>query len=108
METTKKTVFNDKLTYIYLELPKFNKTENELKTRFDKWLYVLKNLPKLDRFPAKMKDIVFEKLFKVAEIAMFEPVERETYEDSLKIYRDLKNSMDTAEQDGKEKGKRED
>ena len=107
METTKKTVFNDKLTYIYLELPKFNKTENELKTRFDKWLYVLKNLPKLDRLPAKMKDIVFEKLFKVAEIAMFEPVERETYEDSLKIYRDLKNSMDTAEQDGKEKGGKE-
>ena len=107
METTKKTVFNDKLTYIYLELPKFNKTEKELETRFDKWLYVLKNLPKLDRLPAKMKDIVFEKLFKVAEIAMFEPVEREIYEDSLKYYRDLVNSMDTAEQDGKEKGKRE-
>ena len=99
METTKKTVFNDKLTYIYLELPKFNKTEKELETRFDKWLYVLKNLPKLDRLPAKMKDIVFEKLFKVAEIAMFEPVEREIYEDSLKVYRDLKNSMDTAQED---------
>ena len=53
-----------------------------------------------------MKDIIFEKLFKVAEIAMFEPVEREIYEDSLKLYRDLKNSMDTAEQDGEEKGKR--
>ena len=106
METTKKTVFNDKLTYIYLELPKFNKTEKELKTRFDKWLYVLKNLPKLDRLPAKMKDIIFEKLFKVAEIAMFEPVEREIYEDSLKNYRDLVNSIETAEQDGEEKGKR--
>ena len=70
METTKKTVFNDKLTYIYLELPKFNKNENELITRFDKWLYVLKNLPKLDRLPAEMKDAVFEKLFKIAEIAM--------------------------------------
>ena len=103
METTKKTVFNDKLTYIYLELPKFNKTEKELETRFDKWLYVLKNLPKLDRLPAKMKDIVFEKLFKVAEIAMFEPIEREIYEDSLKNYRDLINSIDTAEQDGRKK-----
>lgn len=99
METTKKTVFNDKLTYIYLELPKFNKTENELVTRFDKWLYVLKNLPKLDRLPAKMKDAVFEKLFKIAEIAKFEPNEREIYEDSLKVYRDLKNTMDTAIED---------
>ncbi|MBP7497190.1 MAG: PD-(D/E)XK nuclease family transposase [Bacteroidales bacterium] len=96
METTKKTVFNDKLTYIYLELPKFNKTENDLITRFDKWLFVLKNLPKLDRLPAKMKDTIFEKLFKVAEISRFEPIEREIYEDSLKVYRDLKNTIDTA------------
>ena len=52
-------------------------------------------------------DFGFKKLFKVAEIAMFEPVGREIYEDSLKNYRDLVNSIDTAEQDGKEKGKKE-
>ena len=33
-------VFYDKLKFIYLELPKFKKKEEELKTRFDKWLYV--------------------------------------------------------------------
>ena len=32
----------------------------------------------------------------VAEIAKFTPVELKEYEDSLKTYRDLKNSLDTA------------
>ena len=40
-ESEIKKVFYDKLTYIYLSMPKFNKTLDELETRFDKWLYVL-------------------------------------------------------------------
>jgi len=50
-DTKNKAVFYDKLTYIYLELPKFTKTLEQIETRFEKWLYVLKNLPKLDRLP---------------------------------------------------------
>lgn len=49
IETNK--VFYDKLTFIYLEMPKFKKTIDELETRFDKWLYVISNLNKLDRIP---------------------------------------------------------
>jgi predicted transposase/invertase (TIGR01784 family) len=37
-------VFYDKLTYIYLEMPKFSKTIDELETHFDKWLYIIQNL----------------------------------------------------------------
>lgn len=37
-------VFNDKLSFKYVEIAKFNKTEEELDTLYDKWLYVLKNL----------------------------------------------------------------
>ena len=36
-----------------------------------------------------------------AEIAKFTPVELKEYEDSLKTYRDLKNSLDTAEEKGR-------
>ena len=39
-----------------------------------------------------------------AEIATFTPVELKEYEDSLKTYRDLKNSLDTAEEKGEAKG----
>ena len=40
----------------------------------------------------------------VAEIAKFTPVELKEYEDSLKTYRNLKNSLDTAEEKGETKG----
>jgi predicted transposase/invertase (TIGR01784 family) len=98
-------VFYNKLTFIYLEMPKFNKTVDELETRFDKWLYVLRNLNKLDRVPDKLREYIFDKLFETAEIAKFTQAQVNSYEDSLKYYRDLKNSLDTARDEGKIEGK---
>ncbi len=82
-------------------MPKFNKSIDELETRFDKWLYVLTNMNKLDRVPDKLREHIFEKLFETAEIAKFTPAQIQSYEDSLKYYRDLKNSLDTAKEEGK-------
>ncbi len=93
-------VFYDKLTFIYLEMPKFNKSLDELETRFDKWLYVIKNLNRLERIPEKLQERIFEKFFETAEIAKFTPRQVNSYEDSLKYYRDLKNSLDTARDEG--------
>jgi predicted transposase/invertase (TIGR01784 family) len=75
---------------------------DELETRFDKWLYVLRNLNRLGRVPDKLKEKIFQKLFDTAEIAKFTPDQIRAYEDSLKYYRDLKNSLDTAKEEGKE------
>ena len=84
-------VFYDKLKFIYIELPKFKKEESELKTHFDKWMYVFTHLSELQNRPKKLQDRVFKKLFEAAEIAKFSPKEREAYEKSLKYYRDIKN-----------------
>lgn len=99
-----KKVFYDKLTVIYLEMPKYNKTLEQLETRFDKWLYVIRNLNSLDRIPDKLRERIFEKLFETAEIAKFSPEQARSYEDSLKYYRDLKASLDTRFEEGIEKG----
>jgi predicted transposase/invertase (TIGR01784 family) len=85
---------------LFGEEPKFNKTIDELETRFDKWLLVIRNLNRLDRVPDKLKERIFEKLFETAEIAKFTPDQVRSYEDSLKYYRDLKNSLDTAREEG--------
>lgn len=106
-DTETKEVFYDKLTFIYLEMPKFNKTIDELETRFDKWLYVIRNLNRLDKIPDKLRERVFEKLFETAEIARFTPEQIRSYEDSLKYYRDMKNSLDTAREEGREEEKLE-
>ena len=99
-----KKVFYDKLTFIYLEMPKFNKTVDQLETRFDKWLYVIRNLNRIQRVPDKLQEQIFDKLFEAAEIAKFTPEQVRSYEDSLKYYRDLKNSLDTAKEEGREEG----
>ncbi|CAD7856437.1 MAG: hypothetical protein [Olavius algarvensis Gamma 1 endosymbiont] len=100
-------VFYDKLTYIYLEMPKFTKAIDELETHFDKWLYVLKNLENLTDRPVKLRERIFNKLFEQAEISSFDDEEYSEYEKSLKTYRDLKNSIDTARGEGREEGRKE-
>ena len=100
-------VFNDKLTFKYVEIAKFNKSVDELTTNFDKWLYVLRNLSRLDKQPEYLKNAVFNRLFKAAEIAHFTKTELREYEDSLKAYRDIKNSLDTAKEEGRVEGRAE-
>jgi predicted transposase/invertase (TIGR01784 family) len=51
-------------------------------------------------------DNTYEKLFS-AEIAKYSRAEREQYEESLKYYRDIKNIIDTAFEDGELKSKLE-
>ena len=91
-----KHVFYDKLTFIYLEMPKFSKKENELETIFDKWMFALQNLARLLERPAALQERVFTQLFEQAEIMQYTPQERSRYEESLKDYRDLINVVDTA------------
>ena len=104
MDVCTKQVFYDKLTFIYLEMPKFNKSEYELVTMFDKWLFVLRNLSRLMARPAALQDRIFTRLFEAAEIAKFTKEQYEAYEESLKVYRDWQNTIVTAEQKGMAKG----
>ncbi len=97
--------FYDKLIFKYIEIGKFDKGADELETLSDKWLYALKNMARIEGRPKALRDRVFTKLFQKAEIAQFSPSELKTYEDSLKAYRDIKNSMETAKEQGIEIGK---
>lgn len=100
-------VFYDKLTFFYLEMPKFNKTEDELVTMFDKWMFVLRNLSRLLNRPKALQDRIFDKLFRQAEIAKYSDAERRQYESSLKEYWDYTSTLETAERKGEKKGREE-
>ena len=97
-------IFYNKLTFTYLPVPKFTKNPEELETRFEKWMYVLKNLKRLDNIPDKLRERIFERMFASAEIAKLTPDEYKDYVDSLNSYRDLQNCMDTAKAEGKAEG----
>jgi predicted transposase/invertase (TIGR01784 family) len=106
MDINKKEVFFDKLTYIYLEMPKFKKTETELKTLFDKWLYALKNLPRLMERPAALQERIFKKFFDVAQTANLSQEEYFKYFESEKVYYDLDGAFRTASNKGFAQGMR--
>lgn len=100
-------VFYDKLAFIYLEMPKFSKREDELETMFDKWLFVLRNLSSLFERPRALQNRVFDRLFETAEIARFSRKELSEYWESLKNFRDWYSVMKTQLKKGREVGRKE-
>ena len=104
IETRTHEVFYDKLTYVYLEMPKFRKQESELVTLMDKWLYAIKNLNSLMERPKVLQETVFTHFFEAAEIANFTPNEQYDYRESQKEMWDLYSITATAEAKGYVKG----
>ncbi|PZO55523.1 MAG: hypothetical protein DCF15_10360 [Phormidesmis priestleyi] len=97
-------VFYEKLKFIYIELPKFNKTIEELESHQDKWLYLFRHLPELEDQPQPFQDPIFLQLFDIAEIANFSRNEQTVYQNSLKYYRDMTNVVNTSRMDGVKEG----
>ena len=79
-----------------MEVAKFNKREDELKTDLDKWLYLLKNMSTLLERPAALRDRIFGRLFDVAEYARLDDEERKNYVESMNTARDTYNQIDYA------------
>jgi predicted transposase/invertase (TIGR01784 family) len=89
-------LFFDKLHFKFLQMPLFRLQENELKTKFDKWCYFLKNLESFDDIPSILNEPIFQKAFGTAELAGLSAEQRDRYEQSLIQYRDLKSALETA------------
>ncbi len=106
MDRDTKEVFYDKLSYVYLEMPKFTKKLEDCKTHFEKWLFFIRNLHNLENVPSLTREDVFLQLFQQAEIATYTSKERVAYENSLKYYRDLQGAMEAHMEKGLEKGKK--
>jgi predicted transposase/invertase (TIGR01784 family) len=100
-------VFYKKLKFVFVEMPKFNKSLEQLKDHCDRWLYFIKNLANLEDIPELFKDDVISQGFETARIATLDNKDRERYESSLKEYRDLYSVMKTAREEGREEGKEE-
>ena len=107
MDEENHVVFWDKLTFVYLQIPKFNKELSDLQNDFERWLYAFRNLHRLRHMPKELETAIFKKLFEVAEIASMDDIERDNYQESLKEYRDLKAALDTSFKEGKEEGRKE-
>lgn len=102
-----KEVFYDKLTFAYIEIPKFNKDEEHLDTMWDKWMFVLRNLSHLMDRPPALQERVFTRLFEQAEIAKLSKTELRNYTYGMDTLRDYKNGLATAKKQGIALGRQE-
>jgi predicted transposase/invertase (TIGR01784 family) len=100
-------VFSEKLHFHFLQMPLFNKTDTELQTKEDKWLYFLKNLESFDEIPLILHEPVFERAFDRAEYFNLSPMEQEIYHNSRKAYLDNVNVLRTAKEEGHAEGRAE-
>ena len=107
MEATSKKLMTDKLEFVFVEVEKFDKGEDELETDLDKWLYLLKNMSNLLKRPERLRDRIFTKLFDVAELAQLDDEDRINYIKAMNTERDTYNQIEYARETGREEGKAE-
>jgi len=98
------TIMYDKLNMIYLEIPKFKKTKDELSNHLEWWIYVFQNLHKMNDIPNELQNDIIKNAFDKAEFASMPKNQQENYHKNLKVYRDLVNSFDFALKSGHEEG----
>ena len=107
LETRTLKRMTDKLEFVFVEVAKFDKREDELETDLDKWLYLLKNMSTLLERPAALRDRVFGRLFDVAEYARLDDGERKNYVEAMNTARDTYNQIAYAHETGHQKGREE-
>jgi len=107
-DTATNEPFYEKLTYYYIEMPKFKKSEEELSNHLDYWLYTLSNINNLDKIPQSFKDDkLIHQAFDVAEFLALPKEQQFSYQQDLKARLDYKNVMDYAKEMAKEEGLQE-
>ena len=97
-------VFNNKFRQIYIELPRFVKTEKDCKNFFEYWIYNLVNMNSMKQISFKDKKAIFARLEKMAKKANMTPEERWQYEEEWKNYNDYFNTLASAKKQGVEEG----
>ncbi len=68
------------LDFNFIELPKFNKTERELQTLVEKWVYFIKNAENLTVIPADLEDEGLQLAYKEADRHSWKKEDLEAYE----------------------------
>lgn len=103
-DLTDRHVFYDKLTLIYLEMPKVGDAELDMNRPLDRWLKVLYMLWGEEDYPTELDEPVFRKLYLEAEYARFTENQQLTYDSSWMRELDIINQIEGGRILGHEEG----
>jgi predicted transposase/invertase (TIGR01784 family) len=84
------------IEFNFIELPKFNKKENELESIIDQWVYFIKNAENLDLIPENLKDKGLKFAYEDADKHNWTPAELEAYDYVLMREQDDRGRMTLA------------
>jgi predicted transposase/invertase (TIGR01784 family) len=102
------TDYSDDIELVFVELPKFTKSLEELGTLVEKWLYFLKSANQLEAVPITMKAIpALNHAFTVAQQSRLSRKELEILEKRQMFLHDNRNAILKAKQDGLKEGRQE-
>ena len=106
-EKSSDTIFSDKLRFIYLSLPFFDKSEEECESGFEKWIYVLKYMEMDEVFknlPLAEQKKMLDHLAKLPDVRYLSSEEQEKYDESIKAVDDYYSGLYGSYVEGEEKG----
>ena len=100
-EETELFNYQDELTLMFVELPKFNKELSELETLSEKWIYFLTSAPNLEVVPSSLGEVSeIEAALNIANKANLNNEELEELEKQEKLIRDRKGEISLARREG--------
>lgn len=95
----------DELEFVFVELPKFDKTLAELETLTDKWIYFMKTSRTLRSVPEELGNVpALRKAFTIANEANLEPDELDDLERREIFIQDQRGAITKATRIGREQG----
>ena len=98
---------SDKMHFSFLQLPVFQKEEDECENDFERWIYILNNMETFQRMPFLAQNAVFRKLAEISDISALSKEEHKKYDESIKRYRDTMAVINSAVKEGEAKGRAE-
>ncbi|MGH8553846.1 MAG: Rpn family recombination-promoting nuclease/putative transposase, partial [Methylococcales bacterium] len=100
-------ICQDDLELVFAELPKFTRTQQELSSVLDKWLYFLKTAPDLNAVPPVLaEEAAIVHAFNIANKAGLTPEELEDQERREIFIQDQRGALMLAEQRGEKRGEK--
>ncbi|TAF43839.1 MAG: Rpn family recombination-promoting nuclease/putative transposase [Sphingobacteriales bacterium] len=101
---TKEQIIQD-IEFNFIEIPKFNKTIDQLETSIDQWTYFIKNAENLTLIPESVKDEGLKEAYTEADKQNWTKQELEDYERASIKERDEIGRLDFAVKKAEKKGK---
>jgi len=103
-ESSTNQCFLEEISYYFIELPKFTKTEDELTNNLERWVFFLKNAGRLDYIPKSLQVEVFKKAFDIANRSNLSREEWEFYDQSMVFIQDQRGAAEAALEKGEKIG----